>query len=270
MIGKRNNKAAMDLIEIIPTTHIAPYGYGKTHGWTRLVRLVPQPLLVGATDTLLSVVGTKEGNDINRDDTITKDSLTFEDLKSSLRQQIRYHCRLNHISAHTALWSVGLDDLSSLEMDDIEEFVDWVEGYLDLEQPENLEGNSFFLNQFDSVNNVDGLYDQGAALLSLLQTKIASSYQKHKQQQEPSAPPPPVDMLKELNNVLLDEMRISNNLTNWPCESFWSVGEPDNRLHISTAIQRIAKQLSPDCSDPFVNCFVQRDKCEHAGNGECS
>jgi hypothetical protein len=31
----------------------------------------------------------------------------LKDLKAALRQQIRYHCRLNHISAHTALWTIG-------------------------------------------------------------------------------------------------------------------------------------------------------------------
>ena len=252
---KRKDKPAKEIMEIIPTTHMAPYGYGKTHGWTRIVRVVPQPLIAGATDSLLSVVGTKT---TTNEDIISKDSLTFDDLKASLRQQIRYHCRLNHISAHTAEWTVGLDDLASLEMDDVEEFVDWVEGYLDLEQPEDLEDNSLFFNKFDEENNVDNLYDQGAALLSLLQTKMAQ------------ISPQPIDMMKELDDVLLDEMRISKNLTAWPCESFWTVGEPNNRLQISPPIQRIAQQLSPDCSDPFVNCFVKKDKCEHAGDGKCS
>jgi hypothetical protein len=88
-------------IELISTTHIPPYGYGKTHGYTRLIRVVPQPLLVGATDSLLAASKEMERNGDE------KQSLTLEDVKGSLRQQIRYHCRLNHVSAHTALWTIG-------------------------------------------------------------------------------------------------------------------------------------------------------------------
>lgn len=83
-------------LQVIPTTHIPPYGYGKTHGWTRLIRVVPQPLLVGATDTLRWSVMVEN-----------QTMVSFNDVKAALRQQIRYHCRLNHISAHTAIWTVG-------------------------------------------------------------------------------------------------------------------------------------------------------------------
>jgi hypothetical protein len=86
-------------LEIVPTTHIAPYGYGKTHGYTRLIRIVPQPLLVGTTDTLIAAIKEVDDNEAKH--------VTLDDIKASLRQQIRYHCRLNHISAHTALWTLG-------------------------------------------------------------------------------------------------------------------------------------------------------------------
>lgn len=94
-VGKKEEAGKVTKLEVIPTTHIAPYGYGKTHGWTRLIRVVPQPLLVGATDTLHgSILG---GNE----------TITLNEVKAALRQQIRYHCRLNHIAAHTAIWTVG-------------------------------------------------------------------------------------------------------------------------------------------------------------------
>ncbi len=104
--GKKGEGAKTTKLEIIPTTHMAPYGYGKTHGYTSLIRVVPQPLLVGATDSLLAAVKKMEENDPDFHGVVTLDNI-----KASLRQQIRYHCRLNHISAHTALWTIGENSL---------------------------------------------------------------------------------------------------------------------------------------------------------------
>jgi hypothetical protein len=95
----KDGSPATTKLEIIPTTHVPPYGYGKTHGYTRLIRVVPEPLLVGATDTLIAA--------INEGDQDSAKQVTLKDIKASLRQQIRYHCRLNHIAAHTALWTIG-------------------------------------------------------------------------------------------------------------------------------------------------------------------
>lgn len=95
------SKVTNTTFEIIPTTHMPPYGYGKTHGYTRLIRVVPEPLLVGATDTLVGVLDELSENGG------AKQVVTLNDIKASLRQQIRYQCRLNHISAHTALWTIG-------------------------------------------------------------------------------------------------------------------------------------------------------------------
>jgi hypothetical protein len=94
--GRKGDEGKVTQLEVISTTHSAPYGYGKTHGWTRLIRIVPQPLLVGATDTLHWSFQFEN-----------QTRVTFNDVKAALRQQIRYHCRLNHIAAHTAIWTVG-------------------------------------------------------------------------------------------------------------------------------------------------------------------
>jgi hypothetical protein len=81
----------------------APYGYGKTHGYTRIISVVPQPLLMGATDTLKAAVESLS----SLSTPVSKNDITLNDLKAALRQQVRYTCRLNHIAAHTAIWSVG-------------------------------------------------------------------------------------------------------------------------------------------------------------------
>jgi hypothetical protein len=107
--GQKEKGSTTQQLEIIPTTHMAPYGYGKTHGYTRMIRVVPQPLLVGATDSLLAAV--KEMAAQSSSSSAAVGDITVEDIKASLRQQIRYHCRLNHISAHTALWTIGEEAL---------------------------------------------------------------------------------------------------------------------------------------------------------------
>jgi hypothetical protein len=77
------------------------------------------------------------------------------------------------------------------------------------------------------------------------------------------------DVYTILNQVLLEELKLSKNLTVWPCPSFWSVGDAPNPSMISPLVQRLAKALSPDCADPFADCWVERDKCEDKGDALC-
>eukprot|EP00539_Tryblionella_compressa_P018495 CAMPEP_0178876318 /NCGR_PEP_ID=MMETSP0747-20121128/10230_1 /TAXON_ID=913974 /ORGANISM="Nitzschia punctata, Strain CCMP561" /LENGTH=120 /DNA_ID=CAMNT_0020543865 /DNA_START=121 /DNA_END=486 /DNA_ORIENTATION=- len=105
----------------------------------------------------------------------------------------------------------------------------------------------------NSISQLADMYSKGALLLSIVQSK---SQEK--------------DVLRILDDVLLDEMKLSKNLTAWPCESFWTVGEPGNRLQLSPVISRISKAMSPNCSANFTSCFVKRDKCEFNGDGKCS
>ncbi|KAL3906490.1 MAG: hypothetical protein SGARI_003985 [Bacillariaceae sp.] len=220
-----------------------PYGYGKTHGYSRLIRVVPQPLLVGATDSLLAASKEMESSG-------EKQPLTLDDMKGSLRQQIRYHCRLNHVSAHTALWTLGLEDVAEMQTDELE--------FLDLERGDETVVEAILAEEMkvdneNAISKLDHLYAKGAMVLSLLQTKNEGA-----------------EILQILDQVLLDEMRISKNLTAWPCESFWTVGEPKNRLETSPILKRISQAMSPNCSAPFTSCFVKRDKCEYADDGKCS
>ncbi|KAG7374248.1 hypothetical protein IV203_013343 [Nitzschia inconspicua] len=247
--GKKSSgsKVTNTTFEIIQTTHIPPYGYGKTHGYTRLVRVVPEPLLVGATDTLVATI-----NNIN--DYGTK-HITLGDIKSSLRQQIRYHCRLNHVAAHTALWTIGLEEVAEMRTEDL---IDRVQEFLDLERDEAvadkiMEGEANKGGAEENLSNLEEMYSKGALLLSVAQSTN-----------------PGQDILEILDQVLVDEMRMSKNLTNWPCESFWKVGEAENPLELSPIIKRISQDLSPDCGAAFTDCFVQRDKCEYKGDGKCS
>lgn len=186
------------------------------------------------------------------------DSITLDDIKAGLRQQIRYHCRLSHVAAHTALWSINLETLIAMSVDDL---IRQMQVFLDLNQDtmpgdhdENEEQS--FPDEFDSLENFEsiffGMASRGASILTHAQIDFAPS------------------VLKELDEVLLDEMRKSKNLTAWPCESFWTVGDPSNdHLKFSNLISRISKAMSPDCKAPFTSCFVKRDQCEAVGDGKC-
>lgn len=257
--GKRgqDGEVAAAQVEVIPISNIAPYGYGKTHGYTRIVRIVPQPLLLGATNTLKAALESMPSLSLN--------DITLNDLRAALRQQVRYHCRLNHVAAHTAMWTIGVEDFAEMEMPFL---VDSAQSFfgLDMDQDDLFRKvNSEYENgsldddksnqeedDSDRLTALNKMLSEGSRLMSRLQAQNAE-----------------MDLLKTLDDVLLDEMHISKNLTAWPCESFWTVGEPQNRLEISPLIRSISKAISPNCSAPYTSCFVKKDKCEAQGDGEC-
>ena len=79
-----------------------------------------------------------------------------------------------------------------------------------------------------------------------------------------------VKVLEVLDSVLRDEMWKTKNLTTWPCESFWTVGEqPAQKTELSHFAIKVARNFSPNCTDPLADCWVPRDKCEAAGDGVC-
>ena len=204
--------------------------------------------MLGTTNALLAAM----------DDGETIDSISVDDIKAGLRQQIRYHCRLSHVAAHTALWSINLETLVAMPVDEI---IRQMQVFLDLNHepmPVNHDESDgqILPDDFDTLQDFQsiffGMASRGASILTHAQQAIAPS------------------MLKELDEVLLDEMRKSKNLTAWPCESFWTVGDPSSdNLKFSDLISRISKSMSPDCKAPFTSCFVKRDQCEAVGDGKC-
>jgi hypothetical protein len=243
VVLRRAQKKHKIEMELIPTTHMAPYGYGKTHGLTRIIRVVPQPFVLGATDSLQGVLTSGQES---------QNRITVDDLKASLRQQIRYHCRLNHIAAHTAMWTITTDELVNTPIEDL---IEQIQAFLDLTR-EVLEvaggGTGDQAPPEDLKVAFTTTQSAGASMLAGIQTVSQD------------------ELMSMLDDVLMDDLRMSKNLTAWPCESFWTVGEPSSPLRLSPITKRIAKALSPNCSDPSVSCFVQRDKCESRGDGVCS
>ena len=196
--------------------------------------------MIGVTDTLETT---------KCDETI----LSLEDVKANLRQQIRYHCRLNHVSAHTALWTLTLKEISQTSIEDL---IGQIYAFLDLKDEKvatNVEklisARQSFVSKLAADNN-----------LVLKNLKESTQMTKDK-------------LMQVMDDVLLDEMQISKNLTAWPCQSFWTVGEASSantRLELSPIISKVAESMSPNCTSPLVSCFVKRDKCEAKGDGKCS
>lgn len=86
-------------LQVVFSFHVPPYGYGKNHGLSRILRLTQDPKsnLIGTSTAASS--------------RITGDGTTFpEEMKplDRLRNYMRWHCRLTHVSAHTRMLSTGL------------------------------------------------------------------------------------------------------------------------------------------------------------------
>jgi hypothetical protein len=219
-----------DDLELIFRTHVPPYGYGKTHGLTQVIRFIPQPLLLEVTDALQSLLQKGETHAI----------ITLSDLKAGLRQILRFHCRLSHLAAHTALLSVAATE--------DEEISSVLQSFL-FPDEKPLEPND------NNDDDPDALYQLHAADGTQILTHVQSLSR--------------VNVLKVLDQVLLDELQRTNNLTIWPCPSFWSAGDGPDPTNMSPLVQCLAQALSPDCEDPYAKCWVERDKCEAAGDARC-
>jgi hypothetical protein len=231
----RQNKVELD-IEVIETSHVPPYGYGKTHGLSKVLRLAPEPLVLEVTDTLQYLLQPGE-------------SITLADITAGLRQIMRFHCRLSHLAAHTAILSVSFTEMLTEPADVMEKLQAFL---VPKDVPEKAELSDDLVAPDDDQN---GLFEAQEAY----GTQILSRIQQLSK----------VDVNKKLDEVLLEELKQTNNMTKWPCQSFWTSGEPADPTKLSPLVQRLAKALSPNCDDPYANCFVERDKCEARGDGLC-
>ena len=241
------------VLEVIGSSHVPPYGYGKTHGYTKLVRLQWHSLIAEVASTLLYL----------RDDgdktipTTSKTTSTREEWNQVLRQVVRFHCRLSHVAAHTALLTIDTDTLQTHPDSVVQELVRFLlpheDGMDSLVQPLLRHSSSSSENHEDLVS-----FDE------LFQTLAQQT--SHLLEPEPKDDKPSLD--QELNQVLHQELVQTNNLAAWPCPSFWTAASnPEAKLTPRTTA--LAQALSPNCSDPWVTCFVLRDKCEAQGDALC-
>jgi hypothetical protein len=222
-------------IDVIVRASVPPYGYGKTHGLTRIVRIHPRPLAVEATTALQSALDSSEE--------MLMTSITLADLKAAVRLVLRFHCRLSHVSAHTAILSLQMNDLLS-----------------DGGNAATKQLQAFVAPTIGESTAFNHQYDQPIASAEGFASQLFSRLRKEYG----------VDVWKVMDDVLVDELDKTKNFSAWPCLSFWAVGDEPNVFDLSPIVQRIARSVSPDCmNDALANCWVGRDKCEAHGDGPC-
>lgn len=226
-------------ISTVRTSHIPPYGYGKSHGYTKLIRYTPDHMVLQVIDMLL---GEKKQD--------TK--LTLSDAVQAARLLLRWHCRLSHIAAHTAIASIPLLDFIQSDRydDDLEEFV--FAGPLKAKESEDEQGVK---TGDDTIDDDD--HPQDDDRLGMAEAEWAYDYEIMSQLGGAEA------VANALDKVILEELEFSKNFTIWPCPSFWAIES------MGSIGRRLAKELSPDCDDPYAKCVVKRDRCEFAGDAKC-
>lgn len=275
-------------IDIVVTSHVPVYGYGKSHGYTKLIRFVILPLSLAAYDayTCMSLLSTMTGGDgISIADSSLRGSQSIIMKPASamtpptpasigmvLRLMMRWHCRLSHVAAHTATVTIFLEDIlrdPSVALGRILSFVwrddwEWEGGGKKIQSPEN--GNKE--NKASGVVDDEHLVvDHDGSLQRLLDLTllVLSTYDD-------------AGYVDEFKKSLLDafaaEMGLSKDMTVWPCPSFWNGvnsngGVEDDQMRI---IHQISTEIVPDCShgNPFVRCTVNRDRCEVRGDLQCA
>ena len=237
-------------IEIIPTTHVPPYGYGKNHGYSKIIRVMNNPLLSDVIGSLKEVSS----------NTIIEPSSRQNLFEQSLRQIIRFHCRLSHVAAHTTMYNL---DLSSTDL--LKELESILKLILDNSENVSLtDTTDLELHKQRMVNALQGIKSSYDTLLVPLLSKNSEYILQGAALLDRRG----IDML---SNVLSDELDSTNNLKKWPCPSFWDVAKDSvgDNYGVGTVSKELANLLAPRCSDPHTTCSVKRDRCEEKGDVQC-
>jgi len=287
-------------IEILVTSHVPVYGYGKSHGFTKIIRFVTLPVSLAAYDAYLLASSSSssedevmsDGNhDFYKGSSLLQDTLdemklgrnlsppSTSTIGTILQLILRWHCRLSHVSAHTAMLTLSLDDVIKDPTDVLARILgfvwreDWEwEGRGGGKHPQ--EGllpqrtRSWQQEAEDLVENHGGSLQKMLEQTSLIlkeTTSSATSGNNNKSFQ------------KAIQGAFASEMKRSADMTAWPCPSFWegvetdgSGGDGDGNDQMR-ALQRLSEEMVPSCSDddPFVRCTVNKDRCEVKKDAKC-
>lgn len=275
-------KVMEDHVELIHTSHVPPYGYGKTHGFTKIIRLVQHPVLGEAFEALRKVskmakedVGHNEGIAIQHSfaDLMDMASNRHNHLSNALRQVVRWHCRLSHVAAHTLMHNVhqySAESTSNQYLKGLSSGISFVVRVIraDVGKPTKISGLDFKL--VDKMKRVDEFIRDDV----MEQVQKRNHEALHISEEESKSLFEAVNAkIKEYEEVLQKELGSTKQLSKWPCNSFWwlegkQVEERDGDGNVNLS-SLLAKELSPDCNAEYNQCFVPRDLCESAGDGKC-
>ena len=233
LIAMLNKAARKDLIAtgtIENSTHVPAYGYGKNHGWTRIVRLVRR-VVPHALSTLNSAGATTTTT------TTTTTSTELFDLQ--IRQLVRWQCRLSHVAAHTKMLTVFMDDVilrPVIELDKILSFVGIRAARSDL-----VEASNAFGRQLQADLDMHGVDYNPTSHAVIEHLDIL-----------------PQNLIEPALASLESEMTTTDTLAKWPCKSFRELEKKLPNLSLSLPIP--AKELAADCGSPKVVCSVPYDQ----------
>jgi len=278
-------------IDIVITSHVPVYGYGKSHGYTKLIRFISLPISLAAYDAyLMGSSTTRELRDTS--------SSTLQDvlegmklgrnaeppsvvaLGNMVQLVMRWHCRLSHVSAHTAMLTLSLEDALKDPTDvlsNILSFVwreDWEwEGHggnhpaQDRDQPHGgWKEDAKQLVENDHGDLLHRLVEQTSIILGET-TPLAQSDNGNNDNN--------AAFQKAMQGAFASEMNRSSDMTSWPCPSFWEgVVQNDTNSNddiLMNVMQKLAREMVPNCSDedPYARCTVNRDRCEVRGDAKC-
>lgn len=229
LIAMLNRAAHKDLVAtgaIENSTHVPAYGYGKNHGWTRIIRLVRRVI-----PHALSTLG---GETSAAAATTTTVAVSPELFDLQVRQLVRWQCRLSHVAAHTKMLTVFMDDVilrPVIELDKILSFIGIRAARSDLVEASNAFGRKL---QADlDMHGVDYNPTSHAVIehLDLV----------------------PQDLIPAALSALENEMTSTDTLAKWPCKGF-------RELEKTVKLPIPAKDLAADCSSPQVVCSVGFDQ----------
>ena len=256
-----------DVMDLHHVTHIVPYGYGKSHGWTRLIRVMPDNLMLGAADAVLgsrhktassSSLSSSSKHSSSRSlssQTVARPSL--EDVKTAMRQLMRWHCRISHVAAHTALLTLDMPTISRNPKMATKTTLTFLR--LNTTRHEQDYGGEDTSDDHPTISYKrhpqDAANLKEATRLGMEAATFLSTVQHHAGKM----------LRKELETVLVEELILSNNQTAWPCPSLWDI-----KPKLGSVGKSLAKALAPNCTAEHTNCFVQRDKCEAKGDPVCT
>eukprot|EP01038_Epipyxis_sp_PR26KG_P006904 gene6904-9456_t len=204
-------------VELVVDSHVPAYGYGKNHGWSRIIRLV-----TGIVPHAYSILKSTTDNQVKP-----------ELFALQIRQLMRWHCRLSHVAAHTAMLTIFADDLINRPVFELERILTFLnykasrEELLQATQPSNSDKN--ILNELISSFRIDSNSNSNI----------------------------PENLLLIAENTINDEMKISKDLTKWPCKSFRELDKTVTSLGGELPLK--SYELAANCSNSFVTCSVPYD-----------
>ncbi|KAL7495423.1 hypothetical protein ACHAWT_003866 [Skeletonema menzelii] len=268
-------------IEIITTAHVPVYGYGKSHGYSKLIRVVTLPLPLAVNDAYYYSMNDLTDNYSNEgsngsfviqnlgailDETKLKYTAkpSSQTVGSITELLLRWHCRLSHVAAHTAELTLTLDNILKHPTDTLETILTFV-----WRQDWEWEGHNHNENKSEERDLYPKIWkgaaeefvaSKGGSLQPLL-------YQLSLLLQDGLLSSDATLFGDTLQRSFANEMTKSKDMSSWPCPSFWDGVDND----YSGAAYKIANEMTPNCKDddPYARCTVKKDRCEVKKDAIC-